>query len=118
MKHGRPFSVQKLSNGVSRIVEAHVCKCWRSNIWHIQGRDRDLIIGAGMGLWPIADHIAAISERPVLVFCTHSRHDHAGGLFQFNNRLGHPAEAEIFARPKRANPVADLLDPSVIKTPP
>lgn len=113
-----PFSIQKLSHGVSRILETHICESWRCNIWHIQGRDRDLVVDTGMGLWPIADHIAAIRERPILAFCTHSHHDHAGGLFQFINRLGHSAEAEIFANPTRANTVAGLLASSVIKTPP
>lgn len=118
MKQCIPFSIQKLSHGVSRILETHICESWRCNIWHIQGRDRDLVVDTGMGLWPIADHIAAIRERPILAFCTHSHHDHAGGLFQFINRLGHSAEAEIFANPTRANTVAGLLASSVIKTPP
>ncbi len=118
MKQATPFSIQKLSHGVSLIRETHLCESWRCNIWHIQGRDRDLIVDTGMGLWSIAEHIAAIRERPVLAFCTHSHHDHAGGLFQFDNRLGHSAEAEIFEHPTRANTVAELLDPSVIKTPP
>ena len=118
MKQGAPFSIQKLSHGVSRISETHICESWRCNIWHVQGRERDLLVDTGMGLWPMANHIAALRERPILAFCTHSHHDHAGGLFQFYNRLGHSAEAEIFAHPTRANTVADLLDPSVIKKPP
>ena len=69
-----------------------------------------------MGLGPIADHIPAIRERPILAFCTHSHHDHEGGLCQFINRLGHSAEAEIVANPTRANTVAGLLASSVIKT--
>ena len=56
-----------------------------------------------MGLWPIVDQIAALRERPVIAFCTHSHHDHAGGLYQFDKRLGHPAEAKIFAEPTREN---------------
>ena len=118
MKQCMPFSIQKLSQGVSRILEAHICESWRCNIWNIQGRDRDLFVDTGMGIWPIADHIAAIRERPIPAFCRNSHHDHAGGLFQFINRLGHSAEAEISVNPTRANTVAGLFASSVIKTPP
>jgi glyoxylase-like metal-dependent hydrolase (beta-lactamase superfamily II) len=112
------FSIRRFPQGVSRILENHICESWRCNIWHIQGRDRDLIVDTGMGLWPIVDHIAALRERPVIAFCTHSHHDHAGGLYQFDKRLGHSAEAKIFAEPTRQNTVTDLLDPAVIKTAP
>ena len=63
-----PLSIQKFSHRVSCIHEKHICESWRCNIWHIQGRDRDLVVDIGMGLWPIADHIAAIRERPILTF--------------------------------------------------
>jgi glyoxylase-like metal-dependent hydrolase (beta-lactamase superfamily II) len=68
-----------------------------------------------MGLRSIAADIAILSERPVIAVCTHSHHDHAGGLCQFEKRLGHPAEAEIFANPTRSTVVAELLDTSVIQ---
>ena len=68
MEQSMPFSIQKLSHGVSRILETHICESWRCNIWHIQGRNRDLVVDNGMGLWPITDYIAAIRERPILAF--------------------------------------------------
>ena len=71
-----------------------------------------------MGLWPIADQIAGLRERPILFVLTAITIMQEGGLFQFDNRLGHSAEAEIFAYPIRANTVADLLGPFVIKAPP
>jgi glyoxylase-like metal-dependent hydrolase (beta-lactamase superfamily II) len=96
----------------------HVAKEWRCNIWYIIGRDRDLIIDTGLGLWPIAIDVASLHERPVIAVCTHSHHDHAGGLNQFETRLGHAAEAHIFATPTRRTIVAELLNDSVIKKPP
>ena len=96
--------INNLDDGVSRILEAHVAADWRCNIWHVRGRDRDLIIDTGLGLRPIAKDIAMLAERPVIALCTHSHHDHAGGLCQFETRLGHVAEADIFANPTRRQP--------------
>ena len=84
----------------------------------LRGETGIFVVDNRMGLWPISDHIEAIRERPIHAFCTYSHHDHAGGLFQFSNRLGHSAKAEIFVNPIRANTVAGLLAPSIIKTPP
>ena len=89
------YRIRTLDDGVSRILEAHVAADWRCNIWHVRGRDRDLIIDTGLGLQPIAKDIMMLAERPVIALCTHSHHDHAGGLCQFETRLGHAAEADI-----------------------
>ena len=108
------YKINNLDDGVSRILEAHVAADWRCNIWHVRGRDRDLIIDTGLGLRPIAKDIAMLAERPVIALCTHSHHDHAGGLCQFETRLGHVAEADIFANPTREATVANLLKPHSI----
>ncbi|MGB1961370.1 MAG: MBL fold metallo-hydrolase [Candidatus Puniceispirillaceae bacterium] len=109
------YKINNLDDGVSRILEAHVAADWRCNIWHVRGRDRDLIIDTGLGLRPIAKDIAMLAERPVIALCTHSHHDHAGGLCQFETRLGHVAEADIFANPTREATVANLLEPQSIR---
>ena len=109
------YKIKNLDDGVSRILEAHVAADWRCNIWHVRGRDRDLIIDTGLGLRPIAKDIAMLAERPVIALCTHSHHDHAGGLCQFETRLGHVAEADIFANPTREATVANLLEPQSIR---
>ncbi|MAI58547.1 MAG: MBL fold metallo-hydrolase [Rhodobacteraceae bacterium] len=108
------YTVEALSDGVSRVLERYISEDWRCNIWHIKGRDRDLIIDTGMGLWPIAQDVVALRERNVIAFCTHSHHDHAGGFSQFETRLSHRAESEIFARPNRNSTVAELLNDKVI----
>ena len=80
----------------------------------IQGRERDLIIDTGFGLTSISAAITEISTRPIIAVCTHSHHDHAGGLCQFENRCGHHSEAKIFAEPSRKAIVADLLEMSTV----
>ena len=109
------YTIETLSDGVSRILETYISDDWRCNIWYVKGRDRDLIIDSGMGLWPIAQDIIEIRERDVIALCTHSHHDHAGGFSQFKIRLSHPAEAHIFAKPTREFVIAELVGHKVIK---
>lgn len=101
------YEVEHLADGVSLIREAHVAPWLRCNIWHVRGRDGDLIIDTGMGLRPMGQEIAQLAERPVTAIMTHSHFDHAGGLHEFHTRCGHPLEAAIIAQPTAANTVAD-----------
>jgi glyoxylase-like metal-dependent hydrolase (beta-lactamase superfamily II) len=112
------YEIYRLDDGVTRIREKFISADWRCNIWHIRGRDRDLLIDTGFGLTSLSAAIAELSDRPIIALCTHSHHDHAGGLCQFETRYGHPSEAEIFAHPSRENTVADLLEASVIRKSP
>lgn len=112
------YECEHLDDGVTLIREKFISADWRCNIWHIRGRDRDLVIDTGFGLTSLSAAVAEISDRPVIGLCTHSHHDHAGGLCQFETRYGHPSEKEIFAHPDRKNTVSDLLDASVIRKSP
>ena len=101
------YECRSLPDGVTQIHEIHVAAWLRCNIWHVRGRDRDLIIDTGMGLRPLTREIAQFSERPITAIMTHAHFDHAGGLHEFSDRCGHKAEAEIIAKPSAANTVAD-----------
>lgn len=109
------YEINRIDDDISLILESQVSDQWRCNIWHIRGRDRDLIIDTGLGLRPIAEEITQITERPIIAFCTHSHHDHSGGLHQFETRVGHASEADIFANPTREGTTADLLEAKYIK---
>ncbi|WP_397544449.1 MBL fold metallo-hydrolase [Roseovarius salis] len=101
------YATESLTDGVMRIHEIHVASWLRCNIWHVRGRDRDLVIDTGMGLRPMTREIAALSGRPITAIMTHSHFDHSGGLHEFSDRCGHGAEAGIMAAPTEANTVAD-----------
>lgn len=101
------YEVQHLSDGINLIREKHVAHWLRCNIWHVRGRDRDLIIDTGMGLRPLTQELAQLSERPLTAIMTHSHFDHAGGMHEFCDRCGHKSEAGIIATPTDANTVAD-----------
>ncbi|MBY8976452.1 MBL fold metallo-hydrolase [Rhodobacteraceae bacterium NNCM2] len=101
------YEQTRVADGITLIRERYVAPWLRCNIWHVAGRDRDLIIDTGMGLRPLATEISALRERPVTAVVTHTHFDHAGGLHQFDCRCGHPVEAPIIAAPTDANTVTD-----------
>ncbi len=43
-----------MSEGLTLITEPHVHPLLRCNVWHVRGRDRDLVIDTALGLAPLA----------------------------------------------------------------
>jgi len=101
------FAARSFSDGVTMLWEPFAHPTTRCNIWHVAGRDRDLLVDTGMGVMPLAPEIARLSDREVLCFGTHSHFDHVGGHHEFDRRLMHPAEAEIMASPDRQNMIIE-----------
>lgn len=89
----RWFDRRALDNGVTWLWEPHVDSFLRCNIWHVPGRDRDLIIDTGSGIAPLRDAIADLLGKPVIAVATHIHYDHVGGLHEFETRLMHRIEA-------------------------
>ena len=83
------FEKTTLAPGLTRLIEPFVHKFFRANIFHVVGRDADLVIDSGMGLVPLRPALAIPDGKPVIAFATHAHADHAGGLFEFEERLGH-----------------------------
>jgi len=85
----------KLSDRVSLIQEAGVANFMRCNIWHVMGRDFDLVIDTGFGLNPLKAFVQEQTGRPIKAIVTHTHFDHSGSLHEFDCRLGHRAEADL-----------------------
>ncbi len=96
---GHWYDIQRIDTGLTRILETHVAPWMRCNMWLVHGRERNLLIDAGMGLRPLRREVAALAERPVAAICTHCHFDHMGGLHEFDTRLGHRLEGDDFAAP-------------------
>ena len=96
---GAWYETIPLPGGVSLIREIHVAPWLRANVWHVRGRDRDLLVDSGMGLRPLKPELARLGARPVTAISTHAHFDHIGGAHEFDERLGHRAEADIHADP-------------------
>jgi len=99
----RWFEHRKLDDGISHIWEPHVIAFMRCNIWHVPGRERDLLIDTGMGMASLKDAIADLLDKPVIAFATHTHFDHIGSHHEFAERLVHAGEADVLAAPTRDN---------------
>jgi glyoxylase-like metal-dependent hydrolase (beta-lactamase superfamily II) len=101
------YETESFSDGVTLIRETHVARWLRCNIWHVKGRDRDLMIDTGMGVRPLLREVSLLAGRPVTAIATHTHFDHSGGLHEFSDRRGHRLEAGIIARPDAQSTAAD-----------
>lgn len=99
----RWFEVRSLSDGIRLIHEPYIRPFYRCNLWHIQGRDRDLLLDSGSGLVSLREQLHWLTERPLLAVASHCHFDHIAGHHEFPERLVHPAEAQILAAPDGAN---------------
>ena len=51
----RWFELKRISDDITLLWEPHVVPLMRCNIWHVRGRDRDLMIDTGMGIASLRD---------------------------------------------------------------
>ena len=102
------YEVTPLGGGITHIHEPHIHPFYRCNIWHIRGRERDLLIDSGMGVVSLRRQVALLAERPVLALASHTHFDHIGNHHEFEERLVHAAEADLMARPSRPATLADV----------
>jgi glyoxylase-like metal-dependent hydrolase (beta-lactamase superfamily II) len=93
--------VEDHGGGIWRIEELYASPGGRGAIWVVDGADRRLVIDAGWGLVPLADHVPALFDRPIVAVASHTHFDHIGGMHQFEERLVHPLEAGILAEPEQ-----------------
>lgn len=100
------YTTRPLSDGITWIYEPFIKEYYRCNIWHVRGRDRDLLIDSGMGVVSLREQVSILAERPILAVASHTHFDHIGTHHEFAARAVHPAEAHILAHPTRANTAA------------
>jgi len=95
------YETRRLDDGVTHIWEPHIRPFYRCNMWHVRGRDRDLLVDSGMGVIGLRQQVAILAVRPVLAVASHTHFDHIGSHHEFAERAVHRAEAEILAAPTR-----------------
>lgn len=93
----RWFVREDLGDGVTVLTEPHVHPLIRCNIFHVRGRDRDLIVDTGAGIASVRDELTDLIDRPVVAVGTHIHYDHVGGLHEFEDRVMHRIEAPRMA---------------------
>ena len=77
------FERKTVDDSITLLWEPHVIPLMRCNIWHVRGRDRDLVIDTGMGLMSLSDELADLVDKNVTAVATHGHDDHIGGHHEF-----------------------------------
>ena len=95
----RWFERRRVDDDITLLWEPHVVPLMRCNIWHLRGRDLDLLIDTGMGIASLKDATRDLIDKPVIAVATHTHADHIGGHHEFEDCLVHRAEAENLRAP-------------------
>jgi glyoxylase-like metal-dependent hydrolase (beta-lactamase superfamily II) len=101
------YETTPLDDGVTHIHEPFIKAFYRCNIWHVRGRDRDMLVDSGMGVVSLSEQVSLVTERACLAVASHTHFDHIGSHHEFDERLVHRDEAALMAEPTRANTLAD-----------
>ena len=101
------YRTRRMADGITLIDEPHIVAFYRCNMWHVRGRDRDLLVDSGMGVVSLRDWVPLVTERPLTAVASHTHFDHVGCHHEFPDRAVHAAEADILAAPTRASTLAD-----------
>ncbi|HZF35667.1 MAG TPA: MBL fold metallo-hydrolase [Candidatus Angelobacter sp.] len=102
------YETRALDDGVTHIWEPHIKPYYRCNMWHVRGRDRDLLVDSGMGVVSLRQQVGILAGRPILAVASHTHFDHIGAHHEFAERAVHRAEADIMAEPTRSATHADV----------
>src|SRR3954471_10626797 len=101
----RWFERKTIDDSITLLWEPHVIPLMRCNIWHLSGRDRDLVVDTGMGFTSLSDAIADLVDKDVTAVATHGHDDHIGGHHEFADVRVHPREAALLLAP----PISSLV---------
>jgi glyoxylase-like metal-dependent hydrolase (beta-lactamase superfamily II) len=88
------FSTQRIAEGLYLITEPHYYWYNRANLWLIKGQSQDLLLDTGLGVSSLRSYISNLLDKPLLAIASHIHFDHAGGIYEFEKRGIHAAEAE------------------------
>jgi len=105
--HADWYETMRMGDGVTLIHEPWIKPFFRCNIWHVRGRDRDLLFDTGLGHVSLRRHVHFLAERPLTCVASHTHFDHIGCHHEFGERCVHEAEAAILADPRNEWTLAD-----------
>ncbi|MEV4537785.1 MBL fold metallo-hydrolase [Asanoa sp. NPDC049518] len=81
-----------MSERITLIQEPHVRSLLRANLWHLRGRDRDLLVDCGLGVTALAPLLRERFGRVPVLVLTHAHLDHMGSAHEFDEVWAHPLE--------------------------
>lgn len=101
------YETIRFSDDVTLIHEPWIKPFFRCNMWHVRGRDRDLLFDSGLGHFSLRAHVPLVTERAITCIASHTHFDHIGCHHEFPGCCVHAAEAEILADPRNDLTYAD-----------
>lgn len=96
------FEAREVEPGLHGITEPATHALILANAWLVRGRDRDLLVDTGNGIAALRPFVDALREdpaKPIVALATHRHQDHAGGLWEFDERAAHASDAAEIAHP-------------------
>ena len=113
------YETMTMGEAVTLIHEPWIKPFYRCNMWHVCGRDRDLLLDTGLGHFSLRDHVRLVTGRPIVCVASHTHFDHIGSHHEFADRLVHGAEAPILADPRNDATLVDryVTDEMFIRLP-
>lgn len=96
----RWFERRTIDDAITLLWEPHVVPLMRCNIWHLRGRERDLIVDTGMGVGSLTAEIQDLLDKPVTAVATHGHGDHMGSHHEFADCCAHRLEAHLLETPE------------------
>ena len=101
------YETIRMSDDVTLIHEPWIKPFYRCNMWHVRGRDRDLLFDSGLGHVGLRRHVRLVAGRPIVCVASHTHFDHIGSHHEFEDRRVEVSEAAILADPRREWTLAD-----------
>jgi glyoxylase-like metal-dependent hydrolase (beta-lactamase superfamily II) len=101
------YETIRFADDVTLIHEPWIKPFFRCNMWHVRGRDRDLLFDTGLGHFSLRNHVPLVTERALTCVASHAHFDHIGCHHEFPERCVHAAEAGTLANPTRTATLAD-----------
>lgn len=114
------YHSKTVGDDVTLISEPFIKEFYRCNIWHIRGRDRDMLVDTGMGVVSLRASIPLVTQKSCVAVASHTHFDHIGCHHEFEERCVHANEADIMASPTRVSTLSDpyVTDEIFTKLPP
>jgi glyoxylase-like metal-dependent hydrolase (beta-lactamase superfamily II) len=69
------YETIRMSDDVTLIHEPWITPFYRCNMWHVRGRDRDLLFDSGLGHFSLRAHVPLVTERDLLCVASHTHFD-------------------------------------------
>ena len=101
------YETMRMGDDITLIHEPWIKPFFRCNMWHVRGRDRDLLFDTGLGHFSLRQHVKLVTEREVSCVASHTHFDHIGCHHEFGHCAVHSSEAEILKDPRNELTVAD-----------